>query len=162
MRRRKRSGRWLRRLRCALVRTAAKSTPPYTANWARSSDGSKHKPLERLGNAKLPQLSLLADGGHLTAVALAIFDVLQFLKGKVATEGGALGAQLTRRHNIDFTSQDRCIPVCIPDLRRRFRTHWRASEDCARAASIDGVRVCQSRSNVETTRALAQLAQNRQ
>jgi hypothetical protein len=31
--------------------------PPYTANWARSSDGSKHKPLESLANAKLPQLS---------------------------------------------------------------------------------------------------------
>ena len=45
-------------LRYALVRTAEKSTPPYTANWARSSDGSKHKPSERLGNAKLPQLSL--------------------------------------------------------------------------------------------------------
>jgi hypothetical protein len=58
MRRRRRSGRWLRRLRSALVRTAAKSTPPCTANWARSSDGSQHKPLERLGNAKLPQLSL--------------------------------------------------------------------------------------------------------
>jgi hypothetical protein len=37
---------------------AAKSTPPYAANWARSSAGSKHKPLKRLGNAKLPQLSL--------------------------------------------------------------------------------------------------------
>ena len=48
MRRQKQSGRWLRRLRCALVRTAARSTPPYTANWARSSDGSKRKPLERL------------------------------------------------------------------------------------------------------------------
>jgi hypothetical protein len=58
MRRRKRSGRWSRRLRCARVRTVAKSTPPYTANWARSSEGSKHKPLERLENAKLPQLSL--------------------------------------------------------------------------------------------------------
>ena len=58
MRRQKRSERWLRRLRCALARTAAKSTPPYTANWARSSDGSKHKPLERLENATLPQLSL--------------------------------------------------------------------------------------------------------
>jgi site-specific DNA recombinase len=27
-------------------------------DWARSSDGSTHKPLERLGNAKLPRLSL--------------------------------------------------------------------------------------------------------
>jgi hypothetical protein len=39
-------------------RTAARSTPPYTANWARSSDGSQRKPLKRIGNAKLPQLSL--------------------------------------------------------------------------------------------------------
>jgi hypothetical protein len=64
MRRRKRPGRWLGRLRCALVRTAAKSTPPYAANWARSSAGSKHKPLKRLGNAKLPQLSADKIGRH--------------------------------------------------------------------------------------------------
>ncbi|MFH1346357.1 MAG: hypothetical protein ABIL01_34930 [Pseudomonadota bacterium] len=36
---------WLRKLRCALTRTAAESTPPYTANWARSLAGSKRKSL---------------------------------------------------------------------------------------------------------------------
>ena len=40
------------------VRTAAKLTPPYMANWARFSAGSKQKPLKKLENAKLPQLSL--------------------------------------------------------------------------------------------------------
>jgi hypothetical protein len=50
-------------LRYALVRTAEKSTPPYTANWARSSDGSKHKPSQRLGNATI------AYGGHLRCTA---------------------------------------------------------------------------------------------
>ena len=54
-------------LRYALVRTAEKSTPPYTANWARSSDGSKHKPLERLGNAKLP--AAFATGVSVSVVA---------------------------------------------------------------------------------------------
>ena len=49
----------------------------------------------------------------------------------------------TKPSDLHLVSGYRCIPVCvsdcIPDLRRSLRTNWRASEDCARAASIEGV-----------------------